>query len=160
MHGTPADPDTSWQRKAILGGAPVSCTLRDRSPELPSDTWAEENRGKLYLPCSLVAEGSVIGGLLVYSEEWDAFDEKETDLLQQAANDVAQGMVLFQTRAARTAAENSATGYPGRSRTGCARDDDGRADRLYRPRNQSTLAAVVTNANASPALAGPGTAGT
>jgi signal transduction histidine kinase len=93
--------------RAIEGGTPVSCTLRERSPELPRLAWAEENHVKAVVALPLIAEGTVIGSLLVYSEEWDAFDRKETDLLQQAANDVAQGMILFQTRAARTAAESA-----------------------------------------------------
>ncbi len=144
----PGGPGYELAGKAIQGGAPVSCALRDRSPELPRDTWAEENRVKAVLALPLVAEGSVIGGLLVYSEEWDAFDEKETDLLQQAANDVAQGMVLFQTRAARTAAETA------------LRDTQADLERVARATTMGELtasiaheinqplAAVVTNANA------------
>ena len=41
------------------------------------------------------ADGSPIGSLLVYSNEPEAFDEKETELLQQAANDVAKASFYY-----------------------------------------------------------------
>ena len=44
---------------------------------------------------------------MIYSSEWEAFDEKETELLQQAANDVAQGIVLLRARIARLSAEEA-----------------------------------------------------
>ena len=49
----------------------------------------------------LIADDGLIGSLLIYSNEPEAFDEKETELLQQAANDVAQGIVLLRASASR-----------------------------------------------------------
>ena len=45
------------------------------------------NEVKTVLGLPLMAAGGPIGSLLIYSNEWEAFDEKETELLQQAAND-------------------------------------------------------------------------
>jgi C4-dicarboxylate-specific signal transduction histidine kinase len=59
------------------------------------------------LALPLIAEGSPIGSLVLYSDESDAFDEKEIDLLQQAASDVAQEIVLLRARVARTRAEEA-----------------------------------------------------
>jgi signal transduction histidine kinase len=55
----------------------------------------------------LIADGITIGGLMVYSNEPEAFDGKETELLQQAATDLAQGLMLLRTRVARQHAEEA-----------------------------------------------------
>jgi K+-sensing histidine kinase KdpD len=144
----PGGPGHDLAARAIQGGAPLSCTLRNRSPELPRDAWAEDNHVKAVLALPLIAGGDVMGGLLVYSEEWDAFDGEEMELLNQAAGDVAQGMILFQARAARAAAETA------------LRDTQADLERVARVTTMGELtasiaheinqplAAVVTNANA------------
>jgi signal transduction histidine kinase len=134
--------------RAILTGKPVSCTLRDRSPELPLDAWAEGNRVKAVLALPLVAGGNVMGSLLVYSGEWDAFDAREIDLLQQAAADVAQGMVLFQTRAARTAAEAALRQTQADLERVARATTMGELTASIAHEINQPLAAVVTNANA------------
>lgn len=144
----PGGPGRDLAANAIQGGAPLSCTLRDRSPELPRDSWAEENHVKAVLALPLVAEGNVIGSLLVYSEEWDAFDAKETDLLQQAANDVAQGMILFQTRAARSAAESALRETQADLERVARATTMGELTASIAHEINQPLAAVVTNANA------------
>ena len=80
-------------RAVIRDGKPMPCNWRlGKSEHLPSNQWADANEIKAVLGLPLIADGGPIGSLLVYSNEWEAFDEKETELLQQAANDVAQGI--------------------------------------------------------------------
>jgi C4-dicarboxylate-specific signal transduction histidine kinase len=74
---------------------------------LPSNQWADVKWIKAVLGLPLIADGGPIASLVVYSSEWEAFDEKETELLQQAANDVAQGIVLQRSRIARRSAEEA-----------------------------------------------------
>src|SRR4029453_11870411 len=78
-----------------------------KSEHLPSNQWADANEIKAVLGLPLVADGGPIGSLLVYSNEWEAFDEKETELLQQAANDIAQGIALLRAKIARLGAEEA-----------------------------------------------------
>lgn len=135
-------------RESIRAGTPVSCTLRDRSPDLPRDDWAEKNRVKAVLALPLVSEGGVIGSVLVYSEEWDAFDRKETDLLQEAANDVAQGITLFRSRAARAAAEAALKDTRADLERVARATTMGELTASIAHEINQPLAAVVTNANA------------
>jgi K+-sensing histidine kinase KdpD len=148
MAWTPGEQGHDLAASAIQAGVSASCTLRDRSPELPRDDWAEEDGVKAVLALPLIAEGSVIGALLVYSEEWDAFGEKETDLLQRAANDVAQGMVLFRTRAARAAAETALQATQADLERVSRATAMGELTASIAHEINQPLAAVVTNANA------------
>jgi hypothetical protein len=43
-----------------------------------------------------------VGALMVYAGEPDAFDESETNLLQQATNDLAHGIVVLRAKLERT----------------------------------------------------------
>ena len=87
---------------------PIPCNgRRGKSKHLPPSQWADANEIKAVLGLPLIADGGPIGSLLVYSNEPEAFDEKETELLQQAANDVAQGIVLLRARIARLGAEEA-----------------------------------------------------
>jgi signal transduction histidine kinase len=95
-------------RAVIRDGKPIPCNGRlGKSEHLPSNQWADANEIKAVLGLPLIADGGPIGSLVVYSSEWEAFDEKETELLQQAANDVAQGIVLQRSRIARRSAEEA-----------------------------------------------------
>ena len=86
----------------------MPCNWRlGKSEHLLSNEWADVNEIKAVLGLPLIADGGPIGSLLVYSNEWEAFDEKETELMQQAANDVAQGIVLLRSRVARLRAEEA-----------------------------------------------------
>jgi signal transduction histidine kinase len=104
-------------------------------------------RSSVSLP--LAADGAAIGGLIVYSDEPGAFDEKETVLLQQAAIDLTHGIVLLRARKARQTAEEA------------LKKTEEELDRVARVTTlgelaasiahevNQPLAAVVTNANAS-----------
>ena len=95
------------------------------SEHLLSNEWADANEIKAVLGLPLIADGGPIGSLLVYSNEWEAFDEKETELMQQAANDVAQGIVLLRARIARLRAEEALQEDGIGSRTRGAGHDNG-----------------------------------
>ena len=54
----------------------------------------------------LIVSGETIGALSVYAAEPEAFDEKEMDLLDELAGDVAYGIAGLRQRAAHAAAES------------------------------------------------------
>lgn len=108
--------DPAWQEggpgqglalRSISSSEPTACNLNKKSSQIISDAWAEKHNIRAVLALPLIPEHSAIGSLVVYSNEQDAFDEKETELLQQAANDVAQGLVVFRARAAQVQAESA-----------------------------------------------------
>jgi len=93
---------------AIRTARPVVCNEVSSDPRFaPWRASAEEHGLKSLVALPLTADGSAIGALTVYSDEAEAFDEKETDLLQQAAADLAHGVVLLRTRMARQHAEEA-----------------------------------------------------
>ena len=111
-HSSLADLKPAWaaggsgeelSRAVIRDGKPMPC----KSERLLSSEWADANEIKAVLGLPLIADGGPIGSLLVYSNECEAFDEKETELMQQAANDVAQGIMLLRSRVARLRAEET-----------------------------------------------------
>ena len=117
-HSSVADLKPAWaagggcgeelSRAVIRDGKPMPCNWRlGKSEHLLSNEWADANEIKAVLGLPLIADGGPIGSLLVYSNELEAFDEKETELMQQAANDVAQGIVLLRSRVARLRAEET-----------------------------------------------------
>ena len=136
-------------RTVIRDGKPIPCHARlGKSKHLPSSQWAEGNEIKAVLGLPLIADGGPIGSLLVYSNEWEAFDEKETELLQQAANDVAQGMVLLRARIARLRAEEALKKTEAElTRVGRVTTMGELTASIAHEINQP-LAALVTNANA------------
>lgn len=93
-------------QEVIRAGTATPFNLRLRKA-LPSDSqvWTDANGIKAILGLPLIPDGRVIGSLLIYADESNAFDEQEVGLLQQAANDVAQGIGLSRACAARMAAE-------------------------------------------------------
>lgn len=152
------DLDRAWVRgghgyclavKAIETGMPNTCLRRTRSPDQPADDWAERHSIRAVVALPLIADGVVIGSLMVYSDELEAFDAKETELLHQAANDVAQGIMLFRARAARALAESSlAQTQAELTRVARVTTMGELAASIAHEINQP-LAAVITNANAS-----------
>ena len=70
-------------------------------------TRAEVHGLKSSVALPLTVDGSAIGGLTVYSDEPGAFDEKETDLLQQAATDLTHGIILLRATTAHRRAEEA-----------------------------------------------------
>ena len=96
----------------------------------------------------LIADSGPIGSLLIYSNEWEAFDEKETELLQQAANDIAQGIVLLRARIARLGAEEALKKTEAELTRVARLMTMGELTASIAHEINQPLAALVTNANA------------
>lgn len=141
-------PGHSLAARTMLAGTAVACTLRDRAPDLPRDEWAARNGVQAVLALPLISEGGIIGAILVYSEEWEAFDKKESELLQEAANDMAQGIALFRTRQARAAAEKALQQTQEDLERVARATTMGELTASIAHEINQPLAAVVTNANA------------
>jgi signal transduction histidine kinase len=134
--------------RAVQSGAPISCTSRDRPAHLPADDWAAQDQVKAVLALPLTAGSKTLGGLLVYSDDWDSFDDKETDLLQQATNDVAQGILLFRARAANDSAELALAEVQSELARVARLTTMGELTASIAHEINQPLAALVTNANA------------
>jgi signal transduction histidine kinase len=135
---------------AIRTAQPVACNELSSNPRfVPWRVRAEAYGLNSLVSLPLTVDGIAIGALVIYSEEPAAFDEKETELLQQAATDLTHGVILLRTKLARRRAEEAL------DRT---KEELGRIARvttmgeltasIAHEVNQP-LAAVVTNANAS-----------
>jgi len=134
--------------RVINGGMPLACSPREPSSDLPPDAWADSNGVQAVLALPLISDGSILGALLLYSGDRDAFDKQETDLLQQAANDVAQGIVLFRTRAARAAAESALKNTRAELERVARVTTMGELTASIAHEINQPLAALITNANA------------
>ena len=99
-----------------LGHGPTGTAIRTGLPQVCNEIfsdprflpWLDEVkahglRSSVALP--LMVEGRAIGALIVYAGEPDAFDEHETNLLQQATNDLAHGIVVLRAKQERSRAE-------------------------------------------------------
>ena len=113
-----------------------------------SSQWTDANEIKAVLGLPLIADGGPIGSLLIYSNEPEAFDEKETELLQQAANDVAQGIVLLRARIARLGAEEALKKTEAELTRVARVTTMGELTASIAHEINQPLAALVTNANA------------
>ena len=93
---------------ALRTAQPVACNELSSNPMFVSWRARAEAFGlKSLVSLPLIVDGIAIGGLVIYSEEPAAFDEKETELLQQAATDLAHGVTLLRTSLARQRAEEA-----------------------------------------------------
>ena len=91
---------------AIRTGLPTVCNEIYSDPRfLPwlAEVKAYGLRSSVALP--LMVDDRAIGALMVYAGEPDAFDENETNLLQQATNDLAHGIVVLRAKLERSRAE-------------------------------------------------------
>jgi signal transduction histidine kinase len=157
-HSSVADLMPAWtaggcgerlSRAVIRDGKPLPCNWRlATSEQLLSNEWADVNEIKAVLGLPLIADGGPIGSLLVYSNEWEAFDEKETELMQQVANDVAQGIVLLRSRIARLRAEEARKNTESELARVARVTTMGELTASIAHEINQPLAALVTNANA------------
>ncbi|MEZ0295130.1 MAG: ATP-binding protein [Candidatus Methylacidiphilales bacterium] len=135
--------------ESIRSSAPAAAT---RSPgtdtPLARSAWATEDNVNAVGAVPLVAEGKVIGCIVIYCRDINSFDELEKSLLQLAANDIAQGLTLLQAREARAEAE-SALKKTERELARVARVTTmGELTASIAHEINQPLAALVTNANA------------
>jgi signal transduction histidine kinase len=157
-HSSVADLMPAWtaggcgerlSRAVIRDGKPLPCNWRlATSEQLLSNEWADANEIKAVLGLPLIADGGPIGSLLVYSNELEAFDEKETELMQQVANDVAQGIGLLRSRIARLRAEEARKNTESDLARVARVTTMGELTASIAHEINQPLAALVTNANA------------
>lgn len=135
---------------AVRTGKPIACNATLTDPQfLPWRERAATHGLKSLTALPLIADGRAIGGLFVYADEPDAFDEKETDLLQQATNDLAHGIVALRAKLerdhAKEALQQTQTELTRVARvTAVGELTTSIAHEVNQP-----LAAVITNANAA-----------
>jgi C4-dicarboxylate-specific signal transduction histidine kinase len=135
---------------AIRTGKPVACNEISSDPRFaPWYISARKHGLKSSVALPLVADRNTIGVLTVYSDEPEAFDGNETDLLQQAATDLTHGVVLLRTRVARQRAEEALKKTEEELERVARVTTMGELTASIAHEVNQPLAAVVTNANAS-----------
>jgi signal transduction histidine kinase len=134
---------------AIRTGQPVACNEVFADPRfLP---WREQARGhglRSSAALPIRAEGQTIGAVLVYADEPEAFDAKETDLLQQATNDLAHGILLYRSKVERTRTEEALERTQAELTRVARATTVGELTASIAHEVNQPLAGVVTNANA------------
>ena len=117
-HGYLETVDISWA-DVPQGRGPTGTAIRQRRPVVCRDMlkdpnylpWRDEARRRGYassIVLPLLSDGDAIGALNIYATEPDAFDENETKLLAELADDLAFGIRALRTRRARDEAEAEA----------------------------------------------------
>lgn len=95
-------------REAIRTRRPQICLdLPDKTPETPWRQWTRSRALRSLAVLPMATLGGNIGVLLIYSDDPEDFDRRETALLQMVANDVARGVALLRFREARRLAEEA-----------------------------------------------------
>ena len=134
---------------SIRSAQPVVCNRVSSDPHFaPWSARAEENGLKSSVALPLKADGRAIGALNVYSIEPDAFDEKETELLEQAAGDLMRGVTLLRARIERQKAEEALKKTAAELSRVARVTTMGELTASIAHEVNQPLAAVVTNANA------------
>jgi signal transduction histidine kinase len=113
--------------------------------------WREQARGhglRSSAALPIRAEGQTIGAVLVYADEPEAFDAKETDLLQQATNDLAHGILLYRSKVERTRTEEALERTQAELTRVARATTVGELTASIAHEVNQPLAGVVTNANA------------
>jgi signal transduction histidine kinase len=135
---------------AIRTARPVVCNLISSDPIFaPWRARAEEYGLKSSVALPLTTDGRAIGAFLVYSDEPEAFDEKETDLLVQAADDLMHGIALLRSRTERQSAEEALKKTEEELARVARVTAMGELTASIAHEVNQPLAAVVTNGNAS-----------
>ncbi len=135
---------------AIRTAQPVAYNEVSSDPRFaPWQDRAREHGLKSVAALPLTVDGRAIGALLVYADEPGAFDEKETDLLLQAAIDLAHGVALLRTRKERRSAEEALKKTEEELARVARVTAMGELTASIAHEVNQPLAAVVTNGNAS-----------
>jgi len=100
--------DQKTEGEAVRTGKAVICNNIMTDPQF--EHWRDEAAkcgytSAIVLP--LAENSGSLGVLVIYASEPDAFDQDETGLLTQLANDLAYGIVSLRTRTARRSAEEA-----------------------------------------------------
>jgi PAS domain S-box-containing protein len=102
------DCDQRPECSAIRTGKVIICNNIMADPQC--ENWQDEAAKCGYtslIVLPLAENTGFLGVLVIYASEPDAFDQDETDLLTQLANDLAYGIVSLRSRAARRLAEET-----------------------------------------------------
>ena len=135
--------------RAIRTRRPVACNHISCDPIFaPWRTLADSHGLKSSVALPLITDGSPIGAVFVYAGEAEAFDEKETDMLQQTTNDLAHGIMLLRTKAERARAEDALERSQAELVRVARATTVGELTASIAHEVNQPLAAVVTNANA------------
>ena len=134
---------------AIRRGMPVACNQISSDPRFaPWRAEADAHGFKSSVALPLMTDGRAMGAVVVYANEPEAFDEKETDLLQQATNDLAHGITLLRAKLERTRAEEALEKSQAEMIRVARATTVGELTASIAHEVNQPLAAVVTNANA------------
>lgn len=134
---------------AIRRGMPVACNQISSDPRFaPWRAQADAQGFKSSVALPLMTDGRAMGAVVVYADEPEAFDEKETDLLQQATNDLAHGITLLRAKLERTRAEEALEKSQAEMIRVARATTVGELTASIAHEVNQPLAAVVTNANA------------
>jgi len=134
---------------AIRTGMPVAFNQISSDPRFaPWRAQANAHGLKSSVALPLKTDGNVLGAIMVYADEPEAFDEKETDLLQQATNDLAHGITLLRAKLERTRAEEALEKSQAELVRVARVTTVGELTASIAHEVNQPLAAVVTNANA------------
>jgi signal transduction histidine kinase len=93
---------------AIRTGKP--CVIRYATTDTNFLPWREDALKRGYnsvLGLPLIQDGHSFGALAIYSEQPDAFDEKETIMLQDLANNLTYGIISLRNEVKRAEAESA-----------------------------------------------------
>jgi signal transduction histidine kinase len=135
---------------AIRTAKPVVCNVLSSDPIFaPWRARAEEYGLRSSVALPLTMDGKAIGGFMVYSDEPEAFDEKERDLLVQAADDLMHGIALLRTKMERRSAEEALKKTEEELARVARVTAMGELTASIAHEVNQPLAAVVTNGNAS-----------
>ncbi len=100
------------------GNGPTGSAIRTGKPVVAQDilsdpslaAWREEAQKRGYASCislPLIAQGQVLGALMIDAGEPDAFDSEEVQLLMELSNELAYGIQSLRAKAERQRAEES-----------------------------------------------------
>jgi len=90
-----------------LGKARILKSLGDYTPPEASSVETAETRYVSLIVLPLFVEGQIIGGLAIWSNDSEAYQEEEMSLLTQLARDVSYGIELLRMRPAQKRADEA-----------------------------------------------------
>lgn len=98
----------SWSDETLQGRGPTGKSIRERkvqmgrflSPDPALGPWRKEAIKRNYtssIALPLLKKDKLLGALSIYSDDSDAFDKKEIELLKELADDLAYGISSIET---------------------------------------------------------------
>ena len=143
------EPGMELAQRALQLGTPVfgSILLGDL-PGAASPKWAQDRGVDSLVALPLLAEGNVLGALVVYASRRETENEQIVGMLQQGANGLAQGIAMLRGKSARLQAEAKLKRTESELARVARTLTVGELTASIAHEINQPLAAVVTNANA------------